>query len=274
MKKKFCLIGNGKMGSAFVNLIHPQFHMSVASPHTHPGYPAVYADDISQMKDTYDYICFAVKPLVLPQVLKNLRPSHYHKKTRFISLLAGTSSAVYRKALGQNILITNIMTNLPVKVGKGILAVHSDEKVDFLEKLGQVIYVKEEDDLNRYCAAVGSGSGFCYALFEMYQKAIQEVGVGGCTGCKGDESIDTRRLVLNLFRGSIDLLEESGMGFAEQKTSVVTPNGTTHAGLQELDKCGEIMRRTMDKSCARARELGEQVSAKIDEELGAGKKPN
>ena len=255
MKKKFCLIGNGKMGSAFVNLIHKDFQMTVASPNTSPSYPCVFANDISEIDECFDYITFAVKPMVLPQVLRNIRKTHYHEETRFISLIAGAQSEVFRSSLGEQIKLSQIMTNLPVKIGKGIVAVYSDEKLNFLEKLGQVIYVPKEDDLNRFCAAVGSGSGFCYSIFEMYEEAVRKMGLG--------TEVDTRRLVLNLFQGSIDLLEESGLSFAEQKANVVTPNGTTHAGLQELTKSGSFVDAALDKALHRSRELGVLVSEEL-----------
>ncbi len=62
------------------------------------------------------------------------------------------------------------MTNLPVKVGKGVLSVYPPQKkLDILEKLGRTVYVPSEEDMDRFCALIGCGSGFCYNILEMYQ---------------------------------------------------------------------------------------------------------
>ena len=61
------------------------------------------------------------------------------------------------------------MANLPIKFGKGILSIYPNNyKFNFLDKLGIPIYVNSEDDMDKFCALIGAGSGFCYKIFETY----------------------------------------------------------------------------------------------------------
>jgi len=248
--KKFLLIGNGKMGSAFVSQIKNDFDFTIVSPNSKPDFDAKYFQSFEGITDKFDYITFAVKPFVVPQVLEALPEHLYTSETRFISLAAGIKPEFFVKHLGDGKKIVIIMTNLPVKIGKGILAIYSPEKIPFLEKMGIPIYVKSADEIDKYCAFVGSGSGFCYSFFEMYQKAAENLNLDG--------DVNYRELVLNLIEGSLMLVRESGLPFGEQKTRVVTPNGTTHAGLQELKHCQEPINNALIKAYERAKELGQQ----------------
>ena len=54
------------------------------------------------------------------------------------------------------------------------------------------------------------------------------------------------------------LVRESGLPFEQQKNRVVTPNGTTHAGLQELQHFQEPINNALIKAYERAKELGQQ----------------
>jgi pyrroline-5-carboxylate reductase len=250
MMKKFLLIGHGKMGSAFITPIKNDFDFTVVSPNSKPDFEANYFKNFDGITDKFDYITFAVKPFVMQQVLESLPKHLYTSETRFISLAAGLKPEFFVQHLGQDKKVIIIMTNLPVKIGKGILAVYSQEKLPFLEKLGIPIYVKSPDEIDKYCAFVGSGSGFCYNFFEMYQKAAENLNLDG--------NVDYRELVMSLIEGSLMLVRESGLSFEEQKNSVVTPNGTTHAGLQELKHSQDHISNALVKAYERAKELGQQ----------------
>jgi pyrroline-5-carboxylate reductase len=248
MMKKFLLIGNGKMGSAFITPLRNDFDFTVVSPNSKPGFNAKYFTSVEGLTEKFDFITFAVKPSVIPQILEKLPPHCYDTHTRFISLAAGIKPHVFQTIIGEDKKIIIIMANLPVKIGKGILAIYSPEKLEFLEKLGVTVYVKSADEIDKYCALVGSGSGFCFNFLEMYQRAAENLQLDG--------EVNHREVVLSLFEGSLLLLRESGLSFEQQKNAVVTPNGTTYAGLQELKHCEEPIKNSLVKAYERAKELG------------------
>lgn len=73
-------------------------------------------------------------------------------------------------------------------------------------------------------------------------------------------SVDTQSLILNLFEGSLHLLRESGQSFNKQKSDVVTPKGTTHAGLVELEKTAPVFDLALGNAYSRAQELGQELN--------------
>jgi pyrroline-5-carboxylate reductase len=73
-------------------------------------------------------------------------------------------------------------------------------------------------------------------------------------------SVDTQSLILNLFEGSLHLLRESGQTIHKQKTDVVTPKGTTHAGLLELEKTAPVFNSALGHAYHRAQELGKELN--------------
>ena len=89
------------------------------------------------------------------------------------------------------------MANLPVESGNGIVAVFGPEKLSFLESLGLVVYCKKEEEIDKYTSVIGSGSGFVFHLLSTYEEAANGLNLG--------EDIDSQKLVLNLFEGTIKM---------------------------------------------------------------------
>jgi pyrroline-5-carboxylate reductase len=86
----------------------------------------------------------------------------------------------------------------------------------------------------------------------MYQQSAESLELSN--------SVDTQNLVLNLFEGSLHLLRESGQSFNKQKSDVVTPKGTTHAGLVELEKTAPVFNQALGNAYNRAKELGDELN--------------
>ena len=94
------------------------------------------------------------------------------------------------------------MPNLPVKLGKGVVAVLSDEKLDFLDSLGTVVYVKNQDEIDRFTGFTGSGTGFVYHSLLEYSKAAKEIGV-----YRGMDKESAEDLTIELFEGALEYLK-------------------------------------------------------------------
>ena len=86
----------------------------------------------------------------------------------------------------------------------------------------------------------------------MYQQSAENLNL--------QNSVDTQNLILNLFEGSLHLLRESGQSFNKQKEDVVTPKGTTHAGLMELEKTAPVFDLALENAYGRAKELGKELN--------------
>jgi pyrroline-5-carboxylate reductase len=149
-KNKFLLIGYGNMGSSFVHPLNKLVDLTVIDPINRPNFECTYLSSISELSGNFDYIIFAVKPFQLMQVLGDFKSEFLHSNSRVISLIAGAKSNVYHQALGDQVKVSLAMANLPVRVGKGVTAIYSDEKLEFLDYLGQTIYVGSEDEIGKY----------------------------------------------------------------------------------------------------------------------------
>ena len=86
----------------------------------------------------------------------------------------------------------------------------------------------------------------------MYKKSSEALDI--------DQDINTKELVMNIFEGSLHLLKESQQTFENQKKEVITPNGTTHAGLLNLEKCSPHFDDTLQAAFERAKEFGKQIN--------------
>ena len=116
------------------------------------------------------------------------------------------------------------MCNLPVRLGKGILSIYPPErKFDFLEILGKCVYVKNEDEMDKFCAIIGAGSGFCYKLFDVYAQKCQVLDF--------EDQINFQEVVSTLFEGSLALCKSKEKSFEEMKQSVINPGGPTEMGI-------------------------------------------
>lgn len=146
-KKNFLLIGYGNMGSSFVHRIQNIFDLTVVDRSKRPPFECNYYDSMKNLKDQYDFITFAVKPYQLKTILEDFDCNLLHDQSRIISLIAGAKSEIFKKRFGEKTKVSLCMANLPVKVGKGITAVYSDEKLEFLDYLGQTIYVNSQEEI-------------------------------------------------------------------------------------------------------------------------------
>ena len=77
--------------------------------------------------------------------------------------------------------------------------------------------------------------------------------------------VDSRKLIINLFEGSLELLKENSSSFSEVKRDVVTPGGTTHAGLQYLETCQGTFDKSLVGAYIRAKELGDQLNESLSD---------
>ena len=109
--------------------------------------------------------------------------------------------------------------------------------------------------LDKYTSIIGSGSGFCYSIFEMYQNSTENLQL--------ENEVDTHNLIINLFEGSLELLKESGQDFGKQKSDVVTPKGTTHAGLEMLEQTNYYFDMALFNAYGRAKQMSTELNESI-----------
>ncbi len=196
----------------------------------------------------------AVKPQAFPAVAKDMKGAKLEGRL-FISVLAGVSTQRYEEELA-GVKVVRIMPNLPVKIGKGVIAFSRGKNVsgeeeekaaELLRPLGAVEKVAEER-IDAVTAISGSGPGYVFAMIE----ALADAGVR--IGLDYSQSL---RMVARTVEGSAEMIGESGKHPAELRNMVCSPAGTTIEGMFVLEQMGirGILMEAVSAAYRRAKEL-------------------
>ena len=179
--------------------------------------------------DGYDIsgkiVILAIKPYALKEVSTKLAG----EAEILISILAGKSLKELKNYIKSKNYI-RAMPNVAAKYRASTTAVTGDVKakeitVDIFEKIGEVIWVDSDDEIDMATAIIGSGPAFLALIAE----AISDGGV--YIGLKRDIS---NKLTKGLFKSFSSLNED----FSEIKNKVSSPKGTTIEGVFSLEKDG------------------------------------
>jgi pyrroline-5-carboxylate reductase len=152
-----------------------------------------------------------------------------------------------------------IMPNTPSQVGKGISIWVSKNSLKpreevmvahILDSLGVSIKTLEEEDIDKATAVSGSGPGFLFLIMETMYKTAKEIGLN-------DEM--AKVLISQTFLGSGELAVYSKKSFAELKNEVISPSGTTEAGINAMMNNGieKALSEGIKKAFRRSQELND-----------------
>ncbi|HEY9899469.1 MAG TPA: pyrroline-5-carboxylate reductase [Pantanalinema sp.] len=200
-------------------------------------------------------IVLAVKPASVQEVLGEVGPS-WRPGALAISIVAGFTLDRLHEHLGQAPIV-RAMPNTPCVIGQGITAIAGNDRADanhlevaraIFGAVGEVLELPES-----YFDAVTGLSGSGPAYVTLIVEALIDAGVQ-----QGLPRRIARELVCQTVVGSAMLVQQSGKHPAELKDQVVTPAGTTAAGLQVLEEAA--VRATLclavKAATQRSKELG------------------
>lgn len=175
---------------------------------------------------------------------------------RIVSIAAGVRLAALESA-APAARVVRAMPNTPALVGEGATAICGgsrcgDEDLAWAESVlssvGLVVRVTEHD-MDAVTAVAGSGPGYLFLVAEaLLAAAIAE-------GLPADVA---DALVRQLFKGAGALLAESSESPTVLRERVTSPNGTTAAGLAQLEAGGlrETVNKAVRAAAARSEEMG------------------
>ncbi len=191
--------------------------------------------DNKQVFDRSDIVIFAVKPNVLPDVLKESKKSAKGKIV--ISIAAGVTLDTITEYLGKDAKIVRAMPNTPAQVGCGMTVLSpnkniSSNEADTVKKLfegaGSAL-ILEEKYINAATALHGSSPAYVYMLID----AMADSGVK-----YGIPKAISLQLAAKAVEGSAKMVLETKKHPSELKDAVCSPGGTTIAAVLELEKNG------------------------------------
>lgn len=196
-----------------------------------------------------------IKPAMIDAVAPALAPL-LARETLLISILAGVETPALRRRLPAPRAILRVMPNMPVAIGRGVIALHGDgidadaraRAEALMAPLGLVEWI-DEALFDVVTALAGSGPAFLFRFVDALAAA------GADAGLPADQAA---RLALATVAGAADLAERSGDSPSALADRVASPGGTTRRGLDVLDRpdaLRALLRDTLTAAILRSREM-------------------
>jgi pyrroline-5-carboxylate reductase len=206
-----------------------------------------------------DMLLLAVKPKDAAAAITQIKP-YVLKKPLVISVVAGLTIRAIEQRMGMDISIVRTMPNTSSSIGLGATGVafssncsEADKRraLTVFESIGEVAVVCEEL-LDTVTGVSGSGPAYFYYVME----AIIEAGIRG-----GLSPEDARRLTVETALGAAMMVKRTGEAPEELRRKVTSPNGTTQAAVEVLERyrCREAIAEAVLRAAERADELGREI---------------
>lgn len=251
---RLLMIGAGNMGGAMLRrwlaagLSPAQVTVVSPSGRTMPAGVRVVA---AIPDERFDTVLLALKPQQLGSIRAPLDAG------LLVSILAGVELATLAGLTGAPIV--RAMPNLPVAIGKGVVALHGkrgseagERAAALMAPLGLVEWIDDERLFDIVTALAGSGPAFLYRFVDALARA------GAALGLPAGQA---ERLALATVEGSALLAAQADAAPATLADRVASPGGSTGAGLDVLDRDAALVRLLTDTLAAAARRNAEMAAA-------------
>nr|WP_037493583.1 pyrroline-5-carboxylate reductase [Sphingomonas sp. PAMC 26605] len=218
-------------------------------------------DDVAQGRDLPagalpDAVILAMKPQQLDEVAARYA-TRLAGVPILLSILAGVDAAALAARFDARAIV-RAMPNLPVAIGKGVVALDSptsDERVRaavvaVMAPLGLVEWVAPAQ-FDAVTALAGSGPAFAYRFID----ALAAAGVA-----QGLSDSQAQRLALATVEGAGLLAAASDVGPGALAEQVASPGGSTRRGLDVLD-AGDALVRLLQATIAAATQRNAELAA-------------
>jgi len=294
---RICFIGGGNMAAAFLGgLVHvfEPHHLVVYEPNAEAAkklqdeYGCVLASDnvqaieggapipnSNERSGPADVVVFAVKPQILRAVAKSAAPSVAKVNPLVISIAAGIRTVDLERWLHRQnpIAVVRAMPNTPALLGEGATGMFPNKYVtDTQKKLAydimqavskSLIWVHDEALIDVVTGLSGSGPAYFFLFIKSLEDAAVELGLNR-------ES--ARNLAAQTAVGAgLMVLEQASQGVDpdELRRRVTSPQGTTEAGVKQLEQRGfkDIVSHCVKAASARGKELGDVFGKDPTEKL-------
>ena len=263
---RYAFIGAGRLGSAIIealvkkgtclpNEIGCTSLEDGTAPSVSDQLHVRFFESTAELLDESDTVVLAIKP----QQLASLDPSVAQKThgNLAISVLAGTPLNRLGKVFPNARNIVRTMPNTPARIGAGITAFCARNTLesgdrrqvdDLLSAMGRSVPVSE-NEMDAVTAVSGSGPAYLFEFVAALRSA----------GCEAGLDRDVAyRLALETVLGSARLLARLEEDPETLRDEVTSPNGTTQAALEQLERDG--FRNTIEKAVLAAKKRSEELS--------------
>ena len=212
--------------------------------------------DNGTLVDFGSVIFVAVKPQDLPKVGKEIAAKLSERQT-VVSIAAGVTLSQMQDVF-ETKSVVRVMPNTPAQVQSGmsvwicedeVPGEHKELVTSVLEAIGKQYLVNEEKYIDMATGLSASGPAYIFMIID----ALADAGV--LLGMTRDMS---KMLAVQMVKGTAELIDSSDIHIKELSDRVVSPGGTTAAGLLELESAGvpHAIMRAVEAAYAKALELG------------------
>ncbi|MEM1620051.1 MAG: pyrroline-5-carboxylate reductase [Fervidicoccaceae archaeon] len=270
MGERIAIIGAGKMGRILIKTLVSSGYSVVATGRSEAtireaeALGAIATRDNDQAVRSADLVILAVKPFHLSNVVKEVKPESWDGKV-VLSILAGVKIATIKR-FTRGSEVYRAMPNVCALVGKSSTAVSHDgggkgpgaEVVErVLSQLGRVYWVPEEL-LDAWTGLVGSGPAYIAEI-------IDGLVLGGlAVGMPRELALAS---ILDVLEGTAEYLRRLGVHPAQMRDAVITPRGTTIAGIAVLER-GRVkstLIKTVQSATKKSEALSKMVNSMVEE---------
>jgi pyrroline-5-carboxylate reductase len=265
-KKKFALIGLGKLGETLVRAlldtraVRPDAVRATAKhQETLDAKRALGVrlglNNRAAVRGA-DVVILSVKPQAMPEVLAELRPV-VKPRQLVISTAASVTLGAIEARLGKRVPVVRTMPNTPCLVREGMTAIAPGRRAR-AEHLGMAkalfglmgrTLVLDEKHMDAVTGLSASGPALMYVVLEALAEGGLKVGLPRETATE---------LIAQTMLGTARLVLETGEHPAKLKDVVTTPAGCTIDGLLELEEGG--LRVALIKAVVRATQRASELA--------------
>jgi pyrroline-5-carboxylate reductase len=264
------ILGGGNMGRALIGglLKRGASPGSIAIGESSPAqrealgrelHVRAFADNATALERA-DIVILAVKPQDIATTLGALAAGLRSQRPIVLSVAAGVRIGALRQAAGGDLPIVRAMPNRPALVGAGVTGLFAEADVrphvrrtceEVMRAVGEVVWVRSEDELDIVTALSGSGPAYYFLLTELMIQAAVDLGL---------DPAAARTLAVQTLLGSGQLAAASDGDLGRLRAEVTSKGGTTEAALRAYDDAGlrAIVARALGAATQRARELAAQ----------------
>ncbi len=200
----------------------------------------------------FDIVMLGFKPQQFSAMMAG--PVVAYSPRLLVSILAGVELATLREHFVADSIV-RAMPNLPVALGKGVVALHGEDRdglaAELMAPLGLVEWIADERLFNLVTALAGSGPAFVFRFVDALAEA------GAALGLPRDQAA---RLALATVEGAAAMAAGAGETPATLADRVASPGGSTREGLKMLDREGALRRLMVDTLTAATRRNAELAS--------------
>ena len=268
---KVLLVGCGHMGTALVKswlnlnsysftVVDPFNFKKLKNKFNNKKIDILNKAPIQKEINKFDIIIFAVKPQIADKVLSEYKDFEFKKNSIISSIIAGKKIIFFQKRLKNANQFVRIMPNMPALIRNGISCFVSTNNLSSINKktinqlflkVGKIVWLKNENQIDKATAVSGSGPGYVFALINSFEKAAEKLGFS---------KKQSRELILTTFLGSIYLMQETKKEPYELEKSIAVKGGTTEAGIKNLENnnIDKIIYKTFLSAYERAKILGQK----------------